>query len=80
MNVDGENHVVQVRRAPEPSDIKWENCGASNSAKVGKRLSTWSVTFILLGCCFGLIYLINLWQVKINGYSLCLNQYFIFIE
>lgn len=52
-----DNNIVRADRAPEPSDIKWENCGAKN--KFLKRCMTYFVTFILLGFCFGIIFLLN---------------------
>lgn len=66
MTHDGSDYIIRVRRAPEPSDVKWENCGASTTEKVGKRLFTWVITIILLGACFVLIYLINKWQYNVN--------------
>ncbi|KRX03843.1 hypothetical protein PPERSA_04638 [Pseudocohnilembus persalinus] len=59
-----DNYIVKADRAPEPSDIKWENCGAKN--KFLKRFLTYFVTFVLLGCCFGIIFLLNKVQYDSN--------------
>ena len=65
MTKDSSDYIIRVKRAPEPSDVKWENCGASVFSKIFSRLFTWTITIILLGACFTLIYLINKWQVSI---------------
>ncbi|KAL4453973.1 hypothetical protein ABPG74_003856 [Tetrahymena malaccensis] len=63
---DNKTYIVNVHRAPEPSDINWENCSASSFQQVSRRLLTWIFTFIILCFCFLLIYFINLWQYNVN--------------
>lgn len=65
MKYQGNCYIIGVCRAPEPSDVKWENCGATNLKKHIKRLFTWTCTIVFLCGCFGLIYLINKLQVII---------------
>ncbi|KAL4497851.1 hypothetical protein ABPG72_000606 [Tetrahymena utriculariae] len=63
---DGKTYIINVHRAPEPSDINWENCSASSFQQVSRRLFTWICTFIILCFCFLLIYFINKWQYNVN--------------
>ena len=55
---------VTVKRAPEPTDIMWENLGASISVKVLHRALTIFTTVICAAFGFGLIILINWVQVS----------------
>ncbi len=57
-----------MERAPEPSDVKWENCGASNFEKFKRRFLTTLGTLIILGICFGTIYAMNYAQVIFTFY------------
>lgn len=47
-------------RAPEPSDIIWENAGGSTAQKVKRRIISEIAAFFVLAVCFGLIILISI--------------------
>lgn len=40
--------IVKVRKAPEPSDILWENVGVSTNKKIKRKLMTWFLLAILI--------------------------------
>jgi Fe-S oxidoreductase len=47
-------------RAPEPSDILWENLAVSKASRLCRVIMTYIATFILVGACFGILYAINI--------------------
>ena len=55
---------IMVRRAPEPNDVIWENCGISSSQKIKIRIITISITFLVLCASFGIIYGISIYAEK----------------
>ncbi len=57
LNID--QRILYIQRAPEPTDVKWENCGASTWSKFCRRIITIISTLIVLGICFGIILGIN---------------------
>jgi len=62
---DFEGNQVKVTRAPEPTDILWENLEYCNV----KNTKTWilsnAVIFIIMVLSFGIIFLVNWGQVNI---------------
>ncbi|CAD8053330.1 unnamed protein product [Paramecium primaurelia] len=48
--------LISIRRAPEPDDIFWENCGIENSIKIKRKFISWIVVFVLLGISFATLY------------------------
>ena len=62
-----EGKQLFVRRAPEPSDIKWENMGINTCEIWRNRLMTIFATLICLGLFFGMLFGIKIAQVSIRG-------------
>jgi hypothetical protein len=56
-------YLLTVCRAPEPTDIQWENLAYSTYEKYRSRILTYTLTIVLLCLCFGLNLLINYFQV-----------------
>lgn len=56
-------------RAPEPTDIYWENLPVSYWQRRFRILITYTCTVILIGICFGIIYGINIAKTKLNSFS-----------
>lgn len=48
--------VFTFERAPEPSDIYWENMGITTLQRICKSMLSFILTAILLGGCLGFIY------------------------
>lgn len=72
-----ERKVIKAKRAPEPSDIIWENIGASFWKKWLLRAITTLVTLIVLGICLGMIYGCTIYRKSINdSYKATDNQSF----
>lgn len=55
---------VRAKRAPEPTDILWENVGYTPREKFMKRIITNSVTAVLIIFSFVLIGAVNYAQVS----------------
>jgi len=53
---------IKIRRAPEPTDILWENIEYIGQEKLKTRLLTYIGTF--MATCFGVILVVNFLQVK----------------
>lgn len=47
-------------RAPEPTDVYWENLGVTFAKKFKNVLINYVITFLIIGFCFGVIYWINI--------------------
>ena len=56
--------VVRVVRAPEPTDVLWENLHSTPKERIIIQIFTNSLTIILVAASFGLILLVNWGQVK----------------
>jgi hypothetical protein len=39
---------LDIERAPEPTDVLWENCGFTSKEKSLQRLKSGSITFLLM--------------------------------
>jgi hypothetical protein len=46
-------------RAPEPTDIFWENLGVSTISRVFSSLLSWFFTVLIIGVSFGIIAIIK---------------------
>jgi hypothetical protein len=55
--------LVGVGRAPEPTDVLWQNLSVSFWDKLKSRIFTNIVTFLLIIVGFGIIVLLNWGQV-----------------
>lgn len=66
--VAGENNVLaQIRQAPEPQDIIWTNMGQKTSHFLSKKLLTYFIATIALGCSFAAIYGLSKIQVNLKS-------------
>eukprot|EP00357_Protocruzia_adherens_P031247 CAMPEP_0115022088 /NCGR_PEP_ID=MMETSP0216-20121206/31305_1 /TAXON_ID=223996 /ORGANISM="Protocruzia adherens, Strain Boccale" /LENGTH=1152 /DNA_ID=CAMNT_0002394631 /DNA_START=120 /DNA_END=3578 /DNA_ORIENTATION=- len=54
--------ILSAERAPEPSDVMWENLGVTGAKRFRNTLTTSIATLILLGLAFGVLMLLSLWQ------------------
>lgn len=54
-------------RAPEPSDVYWENLYVSDFERFFRLVMTYFATFILLVICFVIIYLLNVASNNLNA-------------
>jgi hypothetical protein len=52
--------IPNVKRAPEPSDIYWENLATPLEEKLRRRSLTNFLSILAMGASFGLIYLMSL--------------------
>lgn len=53
----GDNEFkLEIMRAPEPEDIIWENIGHKDCAIYCRKLLTYTVTALLLGASFGIVF------------------------
>ena len=55
---------IKVERAPEPSDVLWENLSYRTSKKFVRRIFTRLATFFVVICGFVIIILVYWGQVK----------------
>lgn len=56
-NADGS---FTFERAPEPSDVYWENLSVTSIKRFFRVSATYFATTIIIGACFGIIYGINI--------------------
>lgn len=54
-----------MRRAPEPTDVYWDNLQYTYFDRVKKMFLTYLATLVLIGACFGVIYAINVGKSKL---------------
>jgi len=54
------------RRAPEPTDVYWDNLSVSYLGRFCRVLMTYFFTILLIGVCFGCIYGITILKRDIN--------------
>ena len=59
--------VVVVKRAPEPTDILWENLGYTSLERLKKRLVSNLVMVILIAIGFSIVMLINWAQDRVKN-------------
>jgi hypothetical protein len=53
-------------RAPEPSDVYWENLSVSSFGRFIRVSCTYFATIIIIGICFGIIYGINIAKTNLD--------------
>jgi len=53
---DGKEYKVHLARAPEPEDILWTNIGQKNFTSYMKKIFTFTITVILLGISFAIVF------------------------
>lgn len=57
---------MTYERAPEPSDVYWENLNVTSNQRISKVFCTYFATVLIVGVCFGIIYGINVAKVELN--------------
>jgi hypothetical protein len=50
------NDEYKFERAPEPSDVFWENLKVSSAYRAYSMIATYFVTILIIGVSFGIIY------------------------
>ncbi len=55
--------TVEVKRAPEPTDILWNNLNYSSKSRLKARLVSFVITLLIIAFCFAIIIVINWAQV-----------------
>ena len=50
---------IQISLAPEPEDIIWENMEFTFISKIKRSLIIWSISLLLMGISFGIVYYLN---------------------
>jgi hypothetical protein len=61
---------MNFERAPEPSDVYWENLNVTFWQRLMRVILTYLGTVLVIGLCFGIIYGINIAKIelkKVNG-------------
>ena len=58
--------AIKVDRAPNPNDIKWNDLGVSMGVVLQRRVITFFITIVLLGCSFGAILGLKVAQYKMT--------------
>jgi ABC-type nitrate/sulfonate/bicarbonate transport system permease component len=53
-------------RAPEPSDVYWENLSTTAFWRLIRITLTYLVTAIIIGICFGILYGINIGKTEVE--------------
>lgn len=53
-------------RAPEPSDVYWENLSTTASKRILRVLATYFLTSIIIGICFGILWGINVAKIDVE--------------
>jgi len=63
---DAENIDFTYERAPEPSDVYWENLSTGSTSRFFRVMCTYFATVIIIGICFGILWAINLAKIDLN--------------
>ena len=57
---------MHIERAPEPTDIFWENQNVPVASRIKKVTKVFLATLVLIGICFGIIYGLNIAKRRLN--------------
>lgn len=57
----------KFERAPEPTDVYWDNLNVSYFKRLRNVILTYLATIIVIGGCFGVIYGINVAKNNLNN-------------
>ncbi len=66
---DAENIDFTYERAPEPSDVYWENLSTGSTSRFFRVMCTYFATVIIIGICFGILWGINLAKIDLDKRS-----------
>lgn len=65
-----ENSISRIKhhfkRAPEPTDVFWDNLGVGKWRRLKNIILTYLATILLIGACFGIIYGLNVGKNDID--------------
>ncbi len=64
---------IHTKRAPEPSDVLWENAGVSRLRVLRNELLSYAMLVLLLGLSFGIIYGLSVAQAQIGSGNFLLS-------
>ena len=64
--IDMKGNMINVKKAPEPSDVLWKNLGYNNQQKRKSRIMTFLSTLFILAIGFALIILINWAEIQLK--------------
>jgi hypothetical protein len=56
---DESGYKWSFERAPEPTDVFWENLSIPALRRMKNIILTYLATLFVIGCCFGVIYGLN---------------------
>jgi hypothetical protein len=62
----GSKYNLTYERAPEPSDVYWENLAVGSFSRFIRVVGTYFGTFILIGICFGILWGINIAKTDLD--------------
>ncbi|CAD7956405.1 unnamed protein product [Amoebophrya sp. A120] len=66
-NSAGEGHLLKVTRAPNPSDVNWQDLGRGNCESLLQRWQLYSVMGVMIGVCFVCTWLLSEWADDEEG-------------
>jgi hypothetical protein len=58
--------ALTYERAPEPSDVYWENLNVTSMQRFLRVVLTYLGTVLIIGICFGIIYGINIAKIELK--------------
>lgn len=67
LTIKGKN--IYTKRAPEPSDVTWENAGVSRATVVRNQVMSYVVSLLFLGASFGIIYGLSVAQAELGSHN-----------
>ena len=70
-------YSLSIARAPEPEDIIWTNIGVDDCSKYIRKFVTYSLTAVLLGISFGIVYGLSVRQndLTVNNPNDAVSRY-----
>jgi hypothetical protein len=63
---------VEITKAPEPDEIKWENIGFDEKVKLIRKILIFGVALFLIGICLTI-------NILLYSFALTNNEYFVSI-
>lgn len=68
-NKEGKIETAKFKKAPEPQDINFEHLDVSRFTRGRRTLLTFSISFLMIGVCFGAIYGLNIYSDSLDSES-----------
>jgi hypothetical protein len=66
---EDEASKLKFERAPEPTDVYWENLNVTSTKRFCRIAATYLATILVIGACFGIIYGINVLKITFTNKS-----------